>query len=91
MSSSSSSNNKIENVLVLQGGGSLGAFACGVFKALADNNIKLDIVAGNNPYHHCHVSSNNGGGNSGKLNFDYRIYCYRHSLIELRSKLNSLC
>ena len=23
-----------ENVLVLQGGGSLGAFACGVFKAL---------------------------------------------------------
>ncbi|HZC49472.1 MAG TPA: hypothetical protein VE244_10470 [Nitrososphaeraceae archaeon] len=24
----------IENVLVLQGGGSLGAFACGVFKAL---------------------------------------------------------
>ena len=25
---------KTENVLVLQGGGSLGAFACGVFKAL---------------------------------------------------------
>ena len=24
---------KIENVLVLQGGGSLGAFGCGVFKA----------------------------------------------------------
>jgi NTE family protein len=40
------SSNKIENVLVLQGGGSLGAFGCGVFKALANKNIKLDIVAG---------------------------------------------
>jgi len=30
----------IENVLILQGGGSLGAFGCGVFKALANNNIK---------------------------------------------------
>jgi NTE family protein len=36
----------LENVLVLQGGGSLGAFRCGVFKALANNNVKLDIVAG---------------------------------------------
>ncbi|HKU50723.1 MAG TPA: patatin-like phospholipase family protein [Nitrososphaera sp.] len=36
----------IENVLILQGGGSLGAFGCGVFKALANRNIKVDIVAG---------------------------------------------
>jgi NTE family protein len=36
----------IENVLILQGGGSLGAFSCGVFKALANNNIKIDIIAG---------------------------------------------
>lgn len=36
----------IENVLVLQGGGSLGAFGCGVFKAIAKRNIKIDIVAG---------------------------------------------
>ncbi len=36
----------IENVLILQGGGSLGAFGCGVFKALANSNIKIDIVAG---------------------------------------------
>lgn len=36
----------IENVLILQGGGSLGAFGCGVFKALASSNIKLDITAG---------------------------------------------
>jgi NTE family protein len=35
-----------ENVLVLQGGGSLGAFSCGVFKAFADRNIKVDIIAG---------------------------------------------
>src|SRR5215471_9153755 len=40
------SSEKIENVLVLQGGGSLGAFGCGVFKALVNNDIKLDIVAG---------------------------------------------
>jgi NTE family protein len=46
VSSSSVYNNKLENVLILQGGGSLGAFGCGVFKALANNNIKLDIVAG---------------------------------------------
>jgi NTE family protein len=36
----------VENVLVLQGGGSLGAFSCGVFKALRKNKIKLDIIAG---------------------------------------------
>ena len=52
ISSSSSSrsspfdNNRLENVLILQGGGSLGAFGCGVFKSLANNNIKIDIVAG---------------------------------------------
>jgi NTE family protein len=38
--------NTVENVLILQGGGSLGAFGCGVFKALASNNIKIDVVAG---------------------------------------------
>jgi NTE family protein len=36
----------IENVLVLQGGGSLGAFSCGVFKAFAEKNVKMDIIAG---------------------------------------------
>src|ERR687892_393163 len=45
-SSSSYKNKKIENVLILQGGGSLGAFGCGVFKAIANSNIKLDIIAG---------------------------------------------
>jgi NTE family protein len=40
------SNDSIENVLILQGGGSLGAFGCGVFKALANSNIKIDIIAG---------------------------------------------
>jgi NTE family protein len=39
-------NKKIENVLILQGGGSLGAFGCGAFKAIVNNNIKLDIFAG---------------------------------------------
>jgi NTE family protein len=37
---------KVENVLVLQGGGSLGAFACGVFKALVKEGIKIDIASG---------------------------------------------
>jgi NTE family protein len=40
------SNGAIENVLILQGGGSLGAFGCGVFKAIANNNIKINIIAG---------------------------------------------
>ncbi|WP_415283979.1 patatin-like phospholipase family protein [Candidatus Nitrososphaera sp. FF02] len=35
-----------ETVLVLQGGGSLGAYECGVFKALAKSGIRLDVVAG---------------------------------------------
>ena len=44
--SSFDNNNRFENVLILQGGGSLGAFGCGVFKSLANHNIKIDIVAG---------------------------------------------
>jgi NTE family protein len=40
------SSKKIENVLILQGGCSLDAFACGVFKALVKNNIQVDIIAG---------------------------------------------
>lgn len=46
MSPSSAKSKTIENVLILQGGGSLGAFGCGVFKELAKRNIKIDIVAG---------------------------------------------
>ena len=40
------SDDAIENVLILQGGGSLGAFGCGVYKELAKSNIKIDIIAG---------------------------------------------
>ncbi|HYF99765.1 MAG TPA: patatin-like phospholipase family protein [Candidatus Saccharimonadales bacterium] len=39
-------NRQVENVLILQGGGSLGAFSCGVFKALVKEQIKIDVVAG---------------------------------------------
>jgi NTE family protein len=39
-------NNGIENVLILQGGGSLGAFGCGVFKAIAESGVRIDILAG---------------------------------------------
>ncbi len=35
-----------ENVLVLQGGGSLGAYECGVYKSLYKNGIKFDVLAG---------------------------------------------
>jgi len=38
--------NKDENVLVLQGGGSLGAYECGVYKAINKLGIKFDIIAG---------------------------------------------
>lgn len=38
---------KTESVLILQGGGSLGAYECGVCKSLARNGItKFDIIAG---------------------------------------------
>ncbi len=37
---------KLETVLVLQGGGSLGAYECGVFKSLYKNGIEFDILAG---------------------------------------------
>ncbi len=36
----------LENVLVLQGGGSLGAYECGVFKILDKYGVKFDIVSG---------------------------------------------
>ncbi len=35
-----------ETVLVMQGGGSLGAYECGVYKILAKHGIKFDVVAG---------------------------------------------
>ena len=35
-----------ETVLVLQGGGSLGAYECGVYKALHRHGIKFDIIGG---------------------------------------------
>jgi NTE family protein len=35
-----------ETVLVMQGGGSLGAYECGVYKTLAKHGIKFDIIAG---------------------------------------------
>jgi len=37
---------QFETVLVMQGGGSLGAYECGVYKTLAKREIKFDIVAG---------------------------------------------
>ena len=46
MGKNSTMYDNIENVLILQGGGSLGAFGYGVFKALASSNIKIDIIAG---------------------------------------------
>ena len=36
----------VETVLVMQGGGSLGAYECGVYKSLAKHDIKFDVVAG---------------------------------------------
>jgi NTE family protein len=36
---------KIEIVLTLQGGGALGAYECGVYKAISKHKIQLDIIA----------------------------------------------
>ena len=38
-------NNGFENVLILQGGGSLGAFGRAVLKALAETRVEIDILA----------------------------------------------
>jgi NTE family protein len=35
-----------ETVLIMQGGGSLGAYECGVYKTLLKHNIEFDIIAG---------------------------------------------
>jgi len=35
-----------ETVLIMQGGGSLGAYECGVYKGLTKHGIKFDIIAG---------------------------------------------
>jgi NTE family protein len=37
---------KFETVLVMQDGGSLGAYGCGVYKALSKYGINFDIVSG---------------------------------------------
>ena len=34
---------KLETVLVMQGGGSLGAYECGVYKALSKHDKRFDI------------------------------------------------
>jgi NTE family protein len=41
-----SQNLQFETVLVLQGGGSLGAYECGVYKGLHDDGIEFNILAG---------------------------------------------
>jgi NTE family protein len=46
LNSRHSKTRKVENVLILQGGGSLGAFGCGVIKGLAKKGISFDIVCG---------------------------------------------
>jgi hypothetical protein len=35
----------IENVLILRGDGSLGAFGCGVFKAIAQSQVKIETYS----------------------------------------------
>jgi NTE family protein len=39
-------NDGSENISILQGGGSLEAFGCGVFKAFAESRVMIDIHAG---------------------------------------------
>jgi NTE family protein len=44
--SSKSTPKQKETVLVMQGGGSLGAYECGVCKVLVKHDIEFDIIAG---------------------------------------------
>lgn len=44
--SDSNNSHKIETVIVLQGGGSLGAYECGVFKTLYKHKINFDFLVG---------------------------------------------
>lgn len=46
MHKNSENPNLVENVVVLEGVRSLGAFGCGVLKAVRQHNIKIDIIAG---------------------------------------------
>ena len=46
MEHKSDSSSKTETALIMQGGGSLGAYECGVCKVLAKHEIKFDIIAG---------------------------------------------
>jgi len=36
---------QLETVLVMQGGGSLGAYECGVCKTLSKHHIKFDVIS----------------------------------------------
>ncbi len=36
----------LENVLILQGGGSLGAYECGVYKTLYEHKLNFDVIVG---------------------------------------------
>jgi NTE family protein len=45
-SSTRNASKQKETVLVMQGGGSLGAYECGVCKVLAKHDIEFDIIAG---------------------------------------------
>ena len=45
-SQSQSQPQRSETVLVLQGGGSLGAYECGVYKTISKHDIKFDTLAG---------------------------------------------
>ena len=63
----------IENVLILQGGGSIGAFGCGVYKALVKNNINLDLIAGTSigGINAAIIAGSNRDGNTDQLLEDF--------------------
>lgn len=65
-----------ETVLVLQGGGSLGAYECGVFKYLYQHNVEFDILAGSSIgalNTSIITSAQNGGENVAKVLEDFWI------------------
>ena len=67
-----------ETVLIMQGGGSLGAYECGVYKALHKLGIEFDIIAGTS------IGAVNAAIIAGKLSINLFIYESRpnHEKIE---------
>jgi len=82
----------VESVLVLQGGGSLGAYECGVYKTLAKHDIKFDIVSGTSigALNAAIIAAHNYQSNSSTIELENFWLELAETLIPLPQQLSSL-